>query len=48
MHKIDVNVVGLDHDVINHQVIWCGKSIRLCTLQCVRNSGELWANIMLH
>ena len=32
MHKIDVNVAGLDHDAIHHQVIWCGKSVRLCTM----------------
>ena len=30
MHKIDVNVVGLDHDAIHHPVRWCGKSVRLC------------------
>ena len=23
MDKIDVNVAGLDHDAIHHQVIWC-------------------------
>ena len=27
MDKIDVNVAGLDHDTIHHQVIWCGKSV---------------------
>ena len=32
MDKIDVYVAGLDHDVIDHQVIWCGKSVRLCTI----------------
>ena len=25
MDKIDVNVAELDHDAIEHQVIWCGK-----------------------
>ena len=25
MDKIDVNVAGLDHDAIHHQVIGCGK-----------------------
>ena len=32
MDKIDVNVAGLDHDAIRHQVIWCGKSVGLCTI----------------
>ena len=32
MHKIDVNVAGLDHKAIHHQVMWCGKSAR-----CVYN-----------
>ena len=32
MDKIDVNIAGLDHDVIHHQVIWGGKSVRLCTV----------------
>ena len=35
MDKIDVNVAGLDHDAIHHQVIWCGKS-SVC-VQYVRN-----------
>ena len=46
MHKIDVNVAGLDHDAIHHQVIWCGKSVRLCTMYVI--VVKLWANIMLH
>ena len=39
MHKIDVNVAGLDHNAI-HEVIWCSKSVRL-RRQCehTRNSG---------
>ena len=32
MDKIDVNVAGLDHDAIHHQFIWCGKSVRRCTM----------------
>ena len=32
MHKIDVNVGGLDHNATHNQVIWCGKSD-------LRNSG---------
>ena len=28
MDKIDVNVAGLDHYAIHHQVIWCGKYVR--------------------
>ena len=36
MDKIDVNVAGLDHDAIHHQVIWCGKSVR----QYVRNTNS--------
>ena len=32
MDRIDVNVAGLDHDAIHYQVIWCGKSVRLCTI----------------
>ena len=27
MHKIDVNVAGLDQNAIHHQVMWCGKSV---------------------
>ena len=25
MDKIDVDVAGLDHDAIHHQVIWCSN-----------------------
>ena len=32
MDKIDVNVAGLDHNAIHHQVIWCGKLVHLCTI----------------
>ena len=32
MDRIDVNLAGLDHDAIHHQVIGCGKSVRLCTI----------------
>ena len=39
MDKIDVNVAGLDHDAIHHQVIWGGKSVRLCTIYTNTNSG---------
>ena len=33
MEKIDVNVAGLDHDAIHHQVIWCVQYV------CNTNSG---------
>ena len=37
MDKIDVNVAGLDHDAIHHQVIWCGT---ICVQYvCNTNSG---------
>ena len=39
MDKIDVNVAGLYHYAIHHQVIWCGKSVRLCSLQYVPNTN---------
>ena len=38
MHKIDVNVAGLDHDAIHHQDIWFGKS-SVC-VQYVRNTNS--------
>ena len=37
MDKIDVNVAGLDNYAIHHQVIWCGKSVRV---QYVRNTNS--------
>ena len=38
MDKIDVNVDGLDHDAIHHQVIWGGKPV-VC-VQYVRNTNS--------
>ena len=47
MDKIYVNAAGLDHHAIHHQVIWCGKSV--CAQYVPNtNSGQLWANIVLH
>ena len=37
MHKIDVNVAGLDPSGIHHKVI--GVVNRSVCVQCVRNSG---------
>ena len=39
MDEIDVNVSGLDHNAKHHQVIWCGKSVRLCKICSKTNSG---------
>ena len=42
MNKIDVNVAGLDHDAIHHQVIWCGKYryAYIVCVQYVRNTNS--------
>ena len=42
MDKIDVNVAGLDHDAIHHQVIWCGKSVyNMYVILIVGNCGPI-------
>ena len=42
MDKIDLNVAGLDHDAIHHQVIWCGPSVyNMYVILIVVNCGPI-------
>ena len=39
MDKININVAGLDHDAIHHQVIYDVVNRSVC-VQCVRNTNS--------